>query len=131
MESSIQQFACPAGWRVSHWDPGIQFPKNGFVIGGDLLIGIESEGVCSLFWLDADGSSCQAHGLAFNPMLRKLNREGGTVFFGILGCPCDSVTVSLDGYTLTGTLQSTNAGDGNSGTFAATANPVPPQTGYS
>jgi hypothetical protein len=124
--ASIEQFAKPRGWIITGWHvdrPG-SIPKHTFTVGGSLVIGIVQGATpaCSLVWLDLSGQPCSARDLPFQEGM--LYAPDFSVSIGGSSFQCDiKLTISAD--ALEGTLTGTSVGgvEGNTGTFAADANP--------
>jgi hypothetical protein len=121
--ATIEQFAIPQGWRITSWQltPGPGIPPNPFVLYGTVLIGVAQDPIpaCDLSWLNSAGEQCSITKVPFQE--GKLLAGILPVTFGGLTVDC-AVTLSFDVGVLSGLLASLG-GDGNTGTFAADANP--------
>jgi hypothetical protein len=119
----IEQFARPRGWFITDWKidrPG-QIPDHTFTVGGSLLIGIVQgmTPACSLVWLDLDGRPCSMINLPFQEGM--LYAPDFPVSIAGLSVHC-GVNLSIRNGVLEGMLNGIGT-DGNTGTFAADANP--------
>ena len=119
----IEQFARPRGWFITSWGvdkPG-QIPDHAFTVGSSLQIGIVQGQVpaCGLVWLNLTGQPCFMIDLPFRDEV--LYAPDFAVSIAGLTVECD-VKLEITNGSLQGTLNG-NGVDGNTGTFAAGANP--------
>jgi hypothetical protein len=122
--ASIEQFVTRRGWSIMSWQvdrPG-QIPARGFTVDGSLVIGIVQGPTpsCSLVWLDQDGQPSFMRDLSFQE--GRLHAADFPVSFGGTFVRCD-VDLTIGSGVLTGKLVKPGGVDGNTGTFAADANP--------
>jgi hypothetical protein len=117
-------------WDVPPTDPPGPIPSNGFKVGGPLRIAIEATPVggtpaCALAWQNTAGEPCSITGLPFRD--GRLQGLSFPVKFGSRGeIIVYEVEIRRDAGGLHGFLASGGGSDGNTGTFAADANPPAP-----
>jgi hypothetical protein len=123
----IEEFAKPRGWSITGWEVtgSGTIPRHTFMVGGTLLIGIVQgpTPACGLVWLDLNGQPCFIKDLRF----QEGRLHAPDVSMSIGGVPVEGkVNLTIDaGGVLKGKLIGKERGgvDGNTGTFAADANP--------
>jgi hypothetical protein len=128
--ATIDKFAITQGWRIRSWEvtdsPG-PIPSDGFKRDSTLLITIPLTPVgntpaCNLTWKDEAGHDCSMKGLPFGD--GKLHGKVPVFFDGTRHDLHTEILLEKDG-RLHGFLSAPGF-DGNTGTFAADANPPGP-----
>jgi hypothetical protein len=122
--ADISDYIIPRGWRTREWsvDQEGPIPSHGFPVGGILLIGaVPGAPAFDLHWLDENGQPCQIKGIPFQQD-GSLYAENISASFGGTSLTLKTVSFSIDSEGLHGTL-SEGLSDGNTGTYAADANP--------